>query len=66
MLRHAIHAGAYAYGNFPTDPRRKALGKSKTGRWVADADCDAERVQLAHRSSGTTDSSIVNRTVSVS
>ena len=40
MLRHPICAGAYAYGRFPTDPRRKALGESKTGRWVADADFD--------------------------
>ncbi|HZW33249.1 MAG TPA: recombinase family protein [Isosphaeraceae bacterium] len=36
VLRHPIYAGAYVYGRFQTDPRRKALGESKTGRWEAD------------------------------
>jgi DNA invertase Pin-like site-specific DNA recombinase len=36
VLRHPIYAGAYAYGRFLTDPRRKALGESRTGRWEAD------------------------------
>jgi DNA invertase Pin-like site-specific DNA recombinase len=36
LLRHPIYAGAYAYGRFPIDPRRKARGESKTGRWEAD------------------------------
>src|SRR6516162_6538310 len=38
LLRHPIYAGAYAYGRFPIDLRRKALGESKTGRWEADPD----------------------------
>lgn len=36
VLRHPIYAGAYAYGRFQTDPRRKAMGESKTGRWEAE------------------------------
>jgi hypothetical protein len=36
VLRHPIYAGAYAYGRFQTDLRRKALGESRTGRWEAD------------------------------
>ena len=36
MLRHPIYAFACASGRFPTDPRRKALGESLTGRWEAD------------------------------
>jgi hypothetical protein len=31
MLRYPIYAGAYAYGRFPTDPSREALGESRTG-----------------------------------
>jgi hypothetical protein len=36
MLRHPIDVGAYANGRFPTDPRRKARGESKTGRREAE------------------------------
>jgi DNA invertase Pin-like site-specific DNA recombinase len=36
MLRHPIYAGAYAYGRHRSDPRRRAAGRSGSGRYLAD------------------------------
>lgn len=35
ILRHPIYAGAYAYGRFKTDPRKKVAGRRSSGRWEA-------------------------------
>ena len=36
LLRNPIYAGAYAYGRFKTDARRKVAGKRSSGRWESD------------------------------
>jgi DNA invertase Pin-like site-specific DNA recombinase len=35
MLHNPAYAGAYVYGRYPTDPRRKQSGRPGTGRTVA-------------------------------
>jgi hypothetical protein len=36
ILRNPVYAGAYAYGRFPIDPRKKLAGRVARQRWEAD------------------------------